>query len=159
MKIRTAGTFLVFFALLTPLFAAMPQTDWATVQAIAPGTKVRIDTKGGRSYTGNVSRITDSDIMFAPNSGAPQTIGRTEVKRIYRLEPGGGSRGKSIGIWAAIGAGVGAAIGAAVLGATGGSDETGKVIAPFILGGAGAGAAIGAALGKGEKKRLIYEAK
>jgi len=156
-------------ALLGPVFAngntrlavvhGKAQADWATVQGLAKGAKVRVETKDRKTYLGKVDGVTDATLMITTDSGQPQSVARDSVKRVFRFEKGDGSRGKSIGIWAAIGAGVGAGIGAAVLGATGGSDETGKVIAPFILGGAGAGAAIGAAIGKGEKKVVVYEAK
>ena len=68
---------------------------------------------------------------------------------------GNGSRAKSIGIWTAIGAGVGTGVGVALLAATGGSDDGGKVVAPFILGGAGLGAVIGAVIGTHAGPRVM----
>ena len=44
------------------------------------------------------------------------------------------------------------------VGATGGSDNVGAVIAPIVLAGAGVGALLGALVGK-KKKILVYEAK
>ncbi len=155
-----AGFAILVTIVATPALAGVNiQTDWTAVQALPRGTKVRVETKDKKTYLGTIDTVTDTGAMIAIDGGQTQQVSRDNTRRVYRFEAGKSSRGKAIGIWAAIGAGVGAGIGAAVLGATGGSDETGKVLAPFILGGAGAGAAIGAAMGQGEKKILIYEDK
>ena len=53
--------------------------------------------------------------------------------------------------------GAGAGIGGILLASTGGSDNTGGVIAPFIAAGAAIGGVLGALL-PGKKKKLVYEA-
>ena len=160
MSIRIILSVILLGTFVLQAFGTPPvQSDWAGVQALAAGTKVRVNTKSKHAYEGRIDRVTDSSLAITIDNGQPQVLDRSDVKRVYRIDKGSGSRGAKIGIWAAIGLGVGGAIGAAALGATGGSDETGKVLAPFLIAGAGAGAAVGAAMGKGEKKVLVYEVK
>jgi hypothetical protein len=153
---------LVLFALaLQPLVVAagpVIQDDWSRVKDISLGTVIKVETKSGSKVTGSIGAIANDSLSLNDN-GKTRTVSRSDVKKLYRVEPGKKVSGKSIGIWTAIGAGVGAGAGAAVLGSSGGSDETGKVIAPFILVGAGLGALIGFGLGNGTKKTLIYESK
>ena len=135
------------------------QSNWTSVQNLASGSRVRVDVRTGGGSKGDVAAVTDVSLTVRDSSGQNRVIARDDVKRVFLVEPGSGSRGKKIAIWSAVGLGIGAAIGAALLGATGGSDETGKVLAPFLIGGAAGGAAIGASMSRGNKETLIYESR
>jgi hypothetical protein len=129
-------------------------TNWDVVRSLSAGTKVRIDLKAGGHVEGTVNQVSENDLSL-DRGGAARSYNRAEIRKIFRLESG--SRGKSILIGAAVGAGGGAGSGAIALGATGGSDQTGKVMGVFTLAGAGIGALVGSVVGRGTKKTLVYE--
>lgn len=129
--------------------------DWSSVRALAPGTSVSVQTKSGKSLEGILESVSDNAISIS-RRGSTESIASTDIKKLHRVDRG--SRGKSIAIGTAVGAGIGVGAGAAALGATGGSDETGAVLAGFIALGAGIGAALGAVLGR-KNRTLIYESR
>lgn len=129
--------------------------NWTSVKAIPAGAGIEVETKNGKTFEGKLDAVSDTVVTIAHN-GKTDGVAMADVKKVFRTD--GGSAGKSIAIWTAIGAGVGVGAGAAVLGATGGSDDTAKVLTPFVLVGAGIGAVIGAAIGR-HRRSLIYQTK
>ena len=143
-------------ALLAQPFAMFGQSsnDWAAVRPLGSGTEIRVETRSGKKYDGRLQSVSDANISLL-HKGQLENIPSSDVKKVSRY--GGGSRGKSVAIGAAAGAGAGAGIGGILLASTGGSDNTGGVIAPFIAAGAAIGGVLGALL-PGKKKKLVYEA-
>lgn len=131
------------------------RSDWASVKRRPLGEKMAVETKDGRSFTGELDAVSDSDLQLS-RKGKIDTVQRADIKKVYRT--GGGSRAKSAAIYGAIGAGVGLGAAFGLLGATGGSDGTNQILATGIAVGAGIGSALGAAIG-GRKRTLIYEVK
>lgn len=157
MYIRSFLVMMTMFAFLTQPFGAFAQNrgDWSSVRSLGSGSEVRVETKAGKKHDGTISSVTDSGISVL-SKGQTVDVALADVKKVHSV--GNGSRGKGVAIGGAIGAGVGAAIGGGLLAATGGSDDTGGVLAPFIAVGAGIGALAGAFL-RGKKRTLIYEAR
>lgn len=144
-------------ALLSHPFPLLAQqsNDWAAVKGLGNGQEVRVETKAGKKIDGTLGSVSDDNIQIVTKAKT-EDVAFADVKKVHRV--GNGSRGTGIAIGAAIGAGVGAAIGGGALAATGGSDDTGAVIAPFIAVGAGLGALAGAFVRK-KKRTLVYEAR
>ena len=157
MKTRSFIIFAIFVGLLSqPLFIFGQTTssgDWASVKSLTSGSKLSVKTKDGKRFEGKLDSVTDTAISIT-NKGKTETVEASTVKTIYEIV--GKSRASSIGIGAGIGAGAGAGVGLLLLGVTGGSDNAGAVVAPFILGGAALGAALGAAFSR-KKRTLIYQ--
>ena len=144
-------------AFLTQPFVLLAQNtnDWAAVKGLGSGQEIRVETKAGKKLDGKLEAVSDDKISVSTN-GKTEEISVSDVKKVHRA--GNGSRGTGIAIGTAVGAGVGTAIGIGLLAATGGSDDTGGVLAPFIAIGAGLGALAGAFVPR-KKRTLIYEAK
>ena len=159
MKTRSFIIFAIFIALLSqPLFIFGQTTsngDWTGVKNLASGSRISLKTKDGIRFDGKLESVSDTAILIS-RQGKTESVEASTVKTIYQIV--GKSRGTSIAIGAAVGAGAGAGAGFGLLGATGGSDNTGAVIAPIILAGAGIGAVLGAVFSK-KKRTLIYESK
>lgn len=147
----------VAIALLAqPIFLlGQGSADWASVKILPLGTNIRVETKAKKRFEGVVKSVSDTAITVTTKT-ATETIDRSDIKKLFRVEPG--SRGKWAAIGAAIGAGIGAGLGVALLGATGGSDNAGAVIAPIIGAGAGVGGGLGAAFPE-RKRILVYESR
>lgn len=147
----------IMIALLAqPIFlSGQTSADWASVKVLPVGTNVRVETNAKKRFEGVVKAVSDTLITITTKSET-ETFQSSDVKKLFRVEAG--SRGKWAAIGAAIGAGIGAGLGLALLGATGGSDNTGAVIAPIIGAGAGVGGGLGAAF-PGKKRTLIYESR
>jgi hypothetical protein len=156
MNIYRTLLFAVIVSLLSQPLALMAQQkgDWAAVKSLGGGQEIRVEAKAGKKIDGTVSSVSDDGISISTGNGT-QDVSYAEVKKVFTVV--NRSKGPGVAIGAAIGAGVGAAIGGGALAATGGSDDTGGVIAPFIAVGAGLGALAGA-FWKRKKRTLIYEA-
>ncbi|HVF48042.1 MAG TPA: hypothetical protein VNA17_10785 [Pyrinomonadaceae bacterium] len=159
---RAMRQFIVSVIVLTlsiqPLFLfgqGASKDDWSNVMALSPGLEVSIEKTDRRTLRGVLQSVSDTAVTVSVN-GRSDTVNRADVKKLYRTSKG--SRGKAIAIGAAVGAGVGTGVGFGALGATGGSDDTGGVLAGFIAIGAGVGAALGALAGR-TKKTLVFEAR
>ncbi len=157
MRIQKAITPLLILTILIQSAVVFGQSadDWGQVSRLSIGTRVRVEPKAGRKIEGTIQTVDDSGIGLSVN-GATQRVAAPDVRRLYLIEKG--SAGKSAAIGAAVGAAAGGGVGAGALAATGGSDDTAGVLAPFILVGAGVGALIGGVLGR-KKAVLIYEAR
>jgi len=149
MKSRTLAFLLMVSTLLMSVMPAVAQqagvsSDWSTVQAIAPGEKVSIETKDGKKVKGRLRSVSDTMVTLDRDSKTSD-FSRDSISKVYRLV---GSAGKSVGKAAAIGAGVGAGIGFGLGLASGGYEtlDRGEVaaIAGAVLGviGAGIGAVV-----------------
>lgn len=152
-----AATFMFALA-VNPLLLfgqAADKNDWSSVKALLAGVEVSIETTSGRKLRGPLDSVSDTSVTVSVN-GRSETVDRADLRKLYSLSKG--SRGKGIAIGAAVGAGVGAGVGFGALGATGGSDDTGGVLASFIAVGAGVGAVLGALAGR-TKKTLVFEAR
>jgi len=157
MNIRWSLFCVTIVALLTQPFAVLARStgDWSAVKALANGQEVRVQTKTDKKIDGKLISVSDEKIVVDV-TGKTEEIAFANVKKVHRVDKG--SRGPGIALGAAVGAGAGAAIGIGAVQATGGSDNTGAVIAPIIAIGAGLGALAGAFVRK-KKRTLIYEAK
>ena len=159
MKMQNSVIVLILVGLLSQPLVSFEQSrtndDWAALKTLAAGTRVSVETKDGKMLKGDLGVVTETEISISIK-GKAETIDISRVKSVHRY--GGSTMGKTIAIGAAIGAGAGVGIGLGAVGATGGSDNVGAVIAPIVLAGAGVGALLGALVGK-KKKILVYEAK
>jgi len=163
MKTRTIALLLMMSSVLMSVTPALAQqatvsSDWSTVQAIAPGEKVSIETKDGKKMKGRLRSI--SDTMLTLDRGSKTSdLGRDSISKVYRMV---GAAGRSVGKAAAIGAAIGGGVGVGLGVAAGGYEDLGRGELAGILGvvGAGLGAGLGAvvgALGSKEKKVLVYQ--
>ena len=151
------AVYLVILALFAQPMVIIGQTssDWVTLKTLPAGSEIRVETKVGKLFDGTLTAVSETAISISSN-GKPESIDSADVKKVFQARAG--SRGRAAAIGSAIGAGIGTGLGVALLAATGGSDSTGAVIAPFIAIGAGVGAALGAVF-PGKKRKLIFEAK
>lgn len=163
MKTKSFILFSVVVALLinsTAVFAGQ-SSDWAAVQAIASGEKVRVQLKDGKKTDGILRSVSASGLSIERNSNTLD-YSRDSIAKVHRIvkRSAGKSIAKSTAIGAAIGFGAGAGVG---LAAGNYEDlETGELVG--ILGGIGAaiGAGLGAligSLGSKEKRELVYESR
>lgn len=156
MTLRRSFVPVLILSILVQSALVVAQTsDWTRVKGLSTGTRVRVESKTGQKADGTLDSVDDGGIAVNVN-GSVRRFAMADVKKVHLREKG--SVGKSVAIGAGIGAGVGAGIGFGVLGATGGSDDTGGVLGPIIAAGAGVGALIGGVLGR-NKSILIYEAR
>jgi hypothetical protein len=142
------------FVFLSSLLCAQ-SNDWALVQQLAPGQKVKVVRADGKSFEGAVQSVTDDAIRI----GSGLSVPKQEIQRVLLKSPGRHGRNALIGL--GVGAGVGVGFGAAT-----GCDvhntnswcffsrrEVMAVAAP-LFGGLGAG--IGALVPSGRRWREIY---
>lgn len=163
MTSRTLVFLLIVSTLLVSVTPALAQqagvsSDWATVQAMAPGEKVSIETKDGKKMKGRLRSVSDTMVTLDRGSKTSD-LSRDSISRVYRMV---GSAGKSVGKAAAIGAAIGGGAGVGLGIASGGYEDLSKGEIAGILGlvGAGIGAGIGAivgGLGSKETKVLVYQ--
>lgn len=152
MRVRRWSLLLAVLVCLCPISFAQT-SDWAIVTNLAPGQKVKVETRGGKSYVGKVQSITDDELRIAKD----QLLQRQDVQRVQLWSSGHHGRNALIGLGA--GAGVGAIFGAASCGGTDAwftRGECAAVSAPFF---GGLGAAIGAVVPSHGKWREVYLAK
>lgn len=163
MKSRALSFLLIASTLLMCVTPALAQQagvsrDWSTVQALAPGEKVNIETKDGKKMKGRLRSVSDTMITLERDSKISD-VNRDSISRVYRMV---GSAGKSVGKGVAIGAAIGGGVGVGLGIASGGYEDLSRgevaAIAGGVLGviGAGIGALVGG-LGSKEKKVLIYQ--
>ncbi len=140
-----------------PISAKESNSNWALVQAIPPGQLIKLKTASGKSFDGQLQRVTDSAIELSTN-GKIAAYQSTEISRVYVL------RGRQLLKGTLIGAGVGTAGGAAI-GAIGGRGQGSFILDQGDI--AAIGAAVGLILGSitglvigstRHKKELVYEA-
>lgn len=132
------------------------RNDWAAVKALAPGDKVAIDLKDGKTIKGSVTNSSDQELTMERN-GKAQPIARDSIARVYRYV-GKPAKGK----YALIGAGIGAAAGtgAGAIKYSPHSDDSEIYIGMGLMIGAGIGALAGMAFGAAKRRQvLIYESK
>ncbi len=142
----------VFVALA--VFASQMQAasqEWAVVQGLAPGARVQVSLRDGKTVSGSIDHVT-VDAVYLQTKKETVTISRDEISRLYVKK-----KQRSALIILA-GAGAGAAVGGAV-GAKLMENENGYApavagsVALFALVGAGVGA-----LARGSGQSLVYKA-
>ena len=158
---RIALCLIISLAMLSPattIYAQTADDNWTRLNTLQLGTKIEIETIGGKRIKARFRSVTESLLTLSKDKRTLE-LSRNEVKNIYRIERGGAGRGAVIG--AAIGGGTGAAIGVIGVAAQDGDDDGASVIAALFLGGIGTGiGALTGALIKGKSKKiLIYEAR
>ncbi|MET0647332.1 MAG: hypothetical protein ABW208_11970 [Pyrinomonadaceae bacterium] len=143
----------VTLSLSAPASAATPApaADWASVQTLSPGDKVRVSTRDGDRLKGRFESATDTDINFTED-GRRVTLRRDNIKRV---EIGRKNRWKGALLGAGVGGGAGAGTGTFLLSRT--DHLTMSAIPAGLALGAAAGAAFGAAVGLGTDYSTVYE--
>ena len=156
---RVAVLLAVVLVLSVPLQAQTAINDWSRISSVAPGSKLKIKLKSGKTVEGNLNSVSESSISLATKN-ASQDIKREDVQTAHRVVKKSALPATMIGM--AVGAGAGAALG--VIGST--SDDSGfdkldhAVTAGLTIIGAIAGTVTGYFIGRSSrKKELIYEAK
>ena len=152
------GLALIFLAAQSALAQAQQASggaegSWDSVRAVPLGEKIVVRLKDGKSLQGRLGGVSDSGLNITRNKSTIN-INRTEVQRIHRVVSKSGAQS------ALIGAGVGVAVGAGGTAAVDATDDRGGVRAGALLlplVGAGTGALIGLAIGRRQKRVLIYE--
>ena len=143
---------LLLFAFLLTVPAPAANDDWARVQGIAAGTKVRVDTPAGRREGAFVSSAADG-ITLRRGDKPEETIPRTGIRRVKAAQ------GSNLLRNTIIGSAIGLAAGAIVYGSLGSLLENegaeGAIVLLFLP--TGAGALLGAAL-PARRMVTVYEA-
>jgi hypothetical protein len=151
-------TLLLIVCLLIPpaISAKESNSNWTFLQAIHPGQLIKLKTASGKSFNGQLQRVTDSVIELSTN-GKIVTYQSTEISRVYVL------RGRQLLKGTLIGAGIGTAGGAGI-GAIAGRGEhfiidQSDYTAIGAAGGLILGSITGLVIGSSRhKKELVYEA-
>lgn len=146
-------------ALLTipPVASAQDAAQgWLSVQALAPGTALIVETKNGDILKGKLNGAPATTLSLTVE-GNTLDLGQSTIRRIYRAK--GWSRTKTALLGAGIGGAAGVGIGIGVAAAD--DNSIGANFAPLSFGFVGvvAGAVVGAVSGGKRKGRLLYEAK
>lgn len=135
---------------LSPISLAQT-SDWAVVNQLVSGQKVKVQTADGNSHVGTVESVTGDAILIAKN----QSFQRQDVRQVLLWSPGHHGRNTLIGL--GIGAGFGVAAGASCNSKNSivSRGECIAVGAPFF---GGIGAGIGALLPSRGKWHEVYRA-
>ncbi len=163
MKIKSIALITVVVALLLNSIPASAgqnaSAEWAAVQSLASGEKVKVELKDGKKVEGRLLNVSNTSLTLE-RKNKPTDFGRDSIAKVYRFVKK--SAGRSIAKSTAIGAGVGFGAGLGVSLAAGQYEDldTGELVG--ILGGIGAaiGAGIGAlvgSFGSHERRELVYQ--
>ena len=135
----------VFSALLlaAAISAGQPPSGWNRVQALPPGTEVRIRIARSNTIRGRLEAVGDASLTVNPGSTS-RSIGRQQIAGVSVRTKARRRRSALIGL--AIGAGGGAALGGSAASTCSGSICGGHGAA-FVAGGTAGGALIGALIG------------
>jgi len=95
--------FAILSSVLPPSFAQT--SDWAALNQLLPGQKVKIETADGQSHVGKVQSVSDDAVRIGKN----QQIQKQDIQHIRLWGPGHHGRNTLIGL--GIGAGFGVAVG------------------------------------------------
>ncbi len=128
--------------------------SWDAVKAIPPGDKVEIKLKSGKTVKGEIDSVSDTSIIL-DRDGKSVTTARDDVQKLSQVTK------KTPRTAIILGAAIGGAFGVAGLVASAKTDDRPDVSseAKFLpLVGAATGALIGFAVGRKDKRVLIYEA-
>jgi hypothetical protein len=141
-----------------PLSAQSTPNEWSALKAVAPGSKLEVRQKNGKTIKGTLSGVSDTALTLLLKNTSLE-LQRDDVFNVYQ------NFRKSTTTATLIGLGVGAGAGAAV-GAAGGSSGSGfekidhAVTAGLTVVGAGVGALAGYLIGRGSAKRvLVYQSR
>jgi hypothetical protein len=127
---------------------------WIAVQALAPGDRLVVKLKDGRSVEGKLASVTDAELSLTRNNKS-ETFGRDRVFQIYAKKRKS-EKGKFALIGAGTGAGTGLGIGAAKNSPPVDDGEIYPVMGTVL--GAGIGAIGGFLFGQAKRKRvLVYQ--
>ena len=166
MQNYVAQVLIVLLLFISASPVAAQTGDWNALTSQL-NKEVAVKAKNRKTVFGILTEA-DSDMIKVKTSVGKSvsevTFRREETDKIWlaTLSSKSNKTLRNVGIGAAVGAGVGAGLALIALAATGGSDNTAKVIVPPTVIGAGIGAAIGGASGffsrsKNKKDRLIYQ--
>jgi len=144
LKLRFGARLLVLIPLFALSAAAQaPNSNWSTIQALAPGTEVRVAATG-KPVSGTVSSVTESAIVLSVDS-RPQMFDKAQITSISTRKKGHRARNAVIGMGVGLAAGL--VIGAASTTSSQGQGwDALRGIAIGAVGGAGAvaGTVVGA---------------
>jgi hypothetical protein len=163
MKVKSTALITLVLALLLnsiPARAAQGNTtEWAALQSLTSGEKVRVELKDGKKLEGRLLNVTSNSLSI-DRKNKPTDFNRDSIAKVYRFVKK--SAGKSVAKSAAIGAGAGFGAGLGVSLAAGQYEDLGTAELIAVLGGFGAaiGAGIGAlvgSFGKHERRELVYQ--
>ena len=153
--IALATTFLL---LPLPLSAQSTPNEWSALKAVAPGSKLEVKHKNGKTIKGTLSAVSDTALSLSVKN-TPVELQRDDVFNVYQTFRKSATTATVIGL--GVGAGAGAGIGAA-----GGSNDSGfekidhAATAGLAVVGAGVGALAGHLIGRRSAKRvLIYQSR
>ncbi len=145
---------------------AQTANDWSKVTSIV-NKEIAVKPLNGKTIFGKLISANETEIVLqkADNkqlTSESMTISKNDIKKVWTAKF---AFKKNMALTTSIGAGIGAAIGAGagfgLLGATGGSDEGGQILAATTAIGAGLGAVTGFFIGKNGHRKLdlIYQNK
>ena len=163
MKIKPVALIIVVLSLcLNSMLVNAGQnnsSEWATVQALPGGEKLRVELKDGKKIEGRLLKVSATSLTIE-RKNTPTDFSRDSIGKVYRFVQK--SAGKSIAKSAAIGAGIGFGSGAGVGIAAGSYEDLETAGLVGILGGIGAaiGAGIGALIGSfgsHQRRELVYQ--
>lgn len=134
-----------------------PTSDWSALNAVAPGSKLAVKLKNGKTVEGKLSGVSDTALSLSVKE-KPVDIKREDVFSVHQTSKRSATKATLIGM--GLGAGAGAAIGVAGSSKHDSFDKLDKAVtAGLTVIGAGAGALTGYFIGRSGRKRvLIYEA-
>jgi hypothetical protein len=159
-KVLVTCLALAFLAAQPPVALAQDQTaptigTWESVRAAAPGERLEVRLKSGKTVKGTFVSASDGGLNLQ-RGGNATSVNRDDVRQVYRVVA------KSSATPALIGAAVGAAVGAGGTAASAVTDDSegvgaGAALLPLV--GAGIGALVGLAFGGRQKRVLIYQSR
>jgi hypothetical protein len=142
-KLRSMVRTLTALLVAVAASAAPSPADWSSVQALAPGTVVRVSVAKSNVVSGKLERVTETSLVV--NSGsASRSIERQTIIRLSVRTKARRRRSMLIGL--ALGAGGGAALGGAAA-AVCSNSLCGGHGAALVAGGIAGAAVIGALIG------------
>ena len=157
-KVLVTCLALAFLVAQPPVALAQDQTapstgTWENVRAAAPGERLEVKLKSGKTVKGTFVSASDGGLNLQ-RGGNDTSVNRDDVRQVYRVAA------KSSSTPALIGAAVGAAVGAGGTAASAVTDDSegvgaGAALLPLV--GAGIGALVGLAFGGRQKRVLIYQ--
>lgn len=148
---------LVMILLWPSAFAQGPLSDWKNVQNLAPDSSLRVKTKAGKKYHGDLVDVTaDALVLYSSERSFPgrikrrRTLRRVDIQEVRALAPTA-----SVMVGGSLGAGIGAGLGAIANSTAKDKSEGSLIIVPLAL----IGSAIGMGIGLHNpivKGRMIY---
>lgn len=157
ISIALVASLLLPSVALTAQTTTAPTGDWSRLNTVAPGSKLAVNLKNGKTVEGKLSSISDTGLSLSVK-GKPIELKREDILSVYQITKKSATKATLIGL--GVGAGAGAGIGLAGANDNGFEKLEHSVTAGLTVLGAGAGALAGYLIGRsGSKRVLIYQAK